>query len=124
MNINWHVTYVYFNDVKPLVEFKFNECIPFADLKYILQDLLPYEDNWKIVKLEYCSPSIDNEGKIEFNNFELKTGANLRAVWNIFSSLETKLVIEVDAIILRSIKYIMKMLKRTEEYWNVMFDLS
>lgn len=33
ININWHVTYVYFNGVKPSIEFKFNEYTPLANLK-------------------------------------------------------------------------------------------
>lgn len=84
MNINWHIANVYFNGVKSSIEFKFNEYTPLADPKYILENLLPYSDNWKIVKLEYCSLTIEHEWKIEFNKFEMETGADLRAMWNTF----------------------------------------
>lgn len=57
---------------------------PLGDLKYILHNLLPYDDSRKIVKIEYRMLSADNEGKIEFSNFERKTGADLRAMWNFF----------------------------------------
>lgn len=47
--------------------------------------IAPYGHNRKIVKLEYRSPSIENEEKTEFNNFELKTGAGVSAIWNTLS---------------------------------------
>ncbi|XP_050916349.1 protein FAR1-RELATED SEQUENCE 6-like [Lathyrus oleraceus] len=59
-------------------------------LKYEVNYLLPYRDNKKIVKFKYRSPSIDNEWKIEFNNFELKTGADVRVIWNICFSISNK----------------------------------
>lgn len=56
-------------------------------------------------------------------NFELKTSANLWLCGILFSHLETKVPIEVDATISRPVKDIMKMLQCLLEYWNVMFDL-
>lgn len=90
MNIKCHVTNVYFNGVKPTREFKINEYTHFAYLKYILQNLLSYADNQNIVKLEYHSTLIANECKIEFNNCELKIGANLRSMWSIFFPFRNK----------------------------------
>lgn len=89
--------------VKPSIKFKFNEYISFPDLKYILHNFLPYSDNKKLVKFEYRSPSIDNKGKIEFINFEQKTGAYLKAMWNTFFCYKMKVPIEVDTMISRSI---------------------
>lgn len=48
---------------------------PFSNLQYEVQNLLPCADNRKIVKL---SPSTNNEDKIELNNYELKTGADVK----------------------------------------------
>lgn len=89
--INWHVPYVYFNIAKHTIEFKFNEYTTIVDLNFILENLLPYFDNQKIVKLEYRSPSINNEGKIVFSNFEPKAGANVRVMWNIIFLLWNKM---------------------------------
>lgn len=66
------------------------EYTPLADKKYMPVSFLPYFDNKKIVKLEYRSSSIDKEGNIEFDNFEMKTGAYLRAMLNTFFYFETK----------------------------------
>lgn len=63
------------------------------------------------MKLEYGSPSIDNEGKIHLTKFELKTGEYLRVMWSIFHYYETKGSIELDSKIVRSTKDILKMLK-------------
>lgn len=91
MNINWHITYVYFNDANPSIEFKFNEYTPLVDLKYILHNLLSYRDNRKIMKVEYRSPSINNEWNIKFINFELKTNADARLCGILFSVYKQKL---------------------------------
>lgn len=65
----------------------------------------------KNVKLECFSPSIDNGGKIEFNNFELNTDVDVKAMWNTFFRFKTKIMLELEAMISRSIKDIVKMLK-------------
>lgn len=98
---------------KTSIEFKFNEYTHFAFLKYILEILLSYSDTQKIVKLRYRSSSIDNEGKIEFNNFKMKKSVDFRAMWNRIFRYEIKVLIEVDVTISRSIEDIMKILERS-----------
>lgn len=61
------------------------------------------------MKFGYRSSAIDKEGKIEFNNFELKTGAYLRVIWNAFFRYETKCSIELDMTIEGLIEDIVKM---------------
>lgn len=122
MNMNWHVAYVYYNGTKPSIKFKFTEYTPLVDLNFILENLLEYSDNRRIVKLEYRSSSIDNERNIQFKT-ELKTDADLRVMWNTFNRYETKGLIELNVTIARSIEDIMKMLKRPSWCWNVLFDL-
>lgn len=63
MHIICHVAYVYFNDLKPSIEFNSNEYTPVVDMKHTGESLIVL-NNWKIVKLKYRSLSIDNEGKI------------------------------------------------------------
>lgn len=64
---------------------------------------------------------IYNEDKIEFNNYEFKTDAYVRAMWNTIFCFEIKVLVEVEATISRSIEDILKMLKRPLGYQNVMF---
>lgn len=68
------------------------------------------------MKLEYRSPSIDNGGNIEFDNFELKTDADVTTIWNNFFHFEIKLTLELEAMISRSIKDNVKMLKCPPRY--------
>lgn len=42
------------------------------------------------MKYEYHSLSIENEEKIQFNNFELKTDEDLRVMWNALNRYEIK----------------------------------
>ena len=56
------------------------------------------------MKLEYHSPSIDNGEKIEFNKFELKTQANVRDMWNTYFRFETKIPLELEGTLQRSIE--------------------
>lgn len=81
-----------------------------------IHHLLPYRDNRKIVKLKYRSPVIGNERKIDFNKFELKTQAGVRAMWNTYFCFETKVPHELEVTISRSIEDILKMLKRASGY--------
>lgn len=67
-----------------------------------------------MIKIEYHSASIDNEGKIKFIKFELKTNAYVNVIWSIFQRYTTKGVIEMDATIVKSTNNILKMLKRPE----------
>lgn len=68
------------------------------------------------MKLDYHLQSINNKGKIEFNNYELKTKANVRAMSNSFFRFETKVMIELEATISRSTEDIVKMLKYPPGY--------
>lgn len=88
--IIWYVANVSFFGVTPGRKFKLNEYNSFVDLKYKVHNLPPYGDNRKIVELEYCSPSIDNEWRIEFYNFEFKTDVDVSAMWNTFFRFEKK----------------------------------
>lgn len=67
------------------------------------------------MKLEYRSPSIDNGGKIEFNNCGLKVDVDVRAMWNTFFCFETKITLELKGTIPRSVEDIIKMLKHDIE---------
>lgn len=116
MKTIWYVANVSFFSATPRQEFKIDEYIPFADLHYEVQNLLPYADNQKYMKLEHCLASINDVCKIEFNNYELKTDANVRVVWKIFLRFETKVLIKVEATISRSIEDIVKMLKCPHGY--------
>lgn len=72
-----------------------------------------------MVKIEYRSPSIDNERKMGFNKFELKTDEYLKVMWSTFCRYKIKGPLEVDATVGRSIDDIMQMLKRLESSINV-----
>lgn len=65
-----------------------------------------------MTKIVYCSPTIDNEGKIKFSR--LQTDADLRVMWSIFHRYATKCPIKVDATLVRSTNNIIKMMKRRE----------
>lgn len=100
--INWYVANVSFSSATPERKFKLNEYTSLTDIKYEIHHLLPYGDNWRIVKLEYRSPLIDNGEKIEFNNFELKTVVDVRVMWNTYFRFEIKVLLELEARISRS----------------------
>lgn len=67
-----------------------SQSTPLIDMKFILENLLLYSYNQRVVKLEYRSSSIDNEGKIQLNKFELKTNEDLRVTWSTFHCYKTK----------------------------------
>lgn len=67
-----YLVFIYFNEKRPPLEFRFIEIILLVDLKYTIENMLPCLDNQRVVKLYYCSPSIDNERKIQLRKFELK----------------------------------------------------
>lgn len=54
------------------------------NLKSKLNTLLWYKVNQRVIKLEYRSSSIDNEEKIRFTMFELKTDDDLKIMWSNF----------------------------------------
>lgn len=70
--------------------FKLTDFISLKDIKDEIHYLLPYRDKRRIVKLEYHSPSIDNEGKIEFNKFKLKTQVDVRVMWDTYFRFKIK----------------------------------
>lgn len=80
ININIYVANVSYSNGTPRRNFKLTEYTSLVDIINGIQYLLVYGDNQRIVKLKYHSPSIDNRGKIEFNNFEFKTDADVRAM--------------------------------------------
>ncbi|KAI5409230.1 hypothetical protein KIW84_054869 [Lathyrus oleraceus] len=93
--------------------FKLTDFTFLEDIKEEIHYLLPYGDNRKIVKLENHSPSIDNIGNIEFNKFELKTQSDVRTMWNTYFRFETKVLLELETTISRSIKDILNISKRS-----------
>lgn len=119
INIHWYVANVSFSDSTLGWAFKLTDFTSLEDIKYEIHYLLPYGDKWRIVKLEYHSPLMVNEGKIEFNKFELKTQAGARVVWNTYFRYETKVSLELEATLQRSVEDILKMCKHPPRYWNV-----
>lgn len=115
ININWYVENVSFSSSTPERTFKLTE---FTSLEDEIHHFLPYRDNRRIVKLECRSSSIANGWRIEFNKFELKTQADVRAMWNAYFHFKTKVLLELEAKISRSSKDIANMLKRPHGYWN------
>ncbi|XP_058777018.1 uncharacterized protein LOC131651371 [Vicia villosa] len=111
MNIEWYVGVVHFTGATPSREFKFTTLTPIEDVREILQELLPYNDNRKVVKIEYRSPSVDKDGKLVFINYELKNDVDMQAMWNTFTNFEEKVLIEVNATISRSTDDIIMMLQ-------------
>lgn len=81
-----------------------------------MYNFLPYGDNRKIVKFKYRSPSINNECNIEFNDYEFKKNADVRAMWNTFFYFKTKKFIEFEAMISRLFEDIVKILKHPLGY--------
>lgn len=116
LNIVWYVANVSFSNGALGRTFKLKDFTSLNDIKDEIHYLLPYRDNRKIKKIEYRSPSFGNREKIEFSKFELKTQADVWAMWNTFFRFETKISFELEARISRSIGDILKMLKRPPEY--------
>ncbi|XP_058772016.1 uncharacterized protein LOC131645829 [Vicia villosa] len=108
------LAFVYFNGVKPPLQFRFSEGTHLAELISILNSILQYPENRKVVKLEYRSPSSDPEGKVQFTQFVLKTIDDLKVMWRAFRQYSTKDPIEVDAKIQRSGEDVIKMLQHTQ----------
>lgn len=111
INIYWHVANVSFSDSTPGRTFKLTDFTSLKDIKEEIHHLLPYRDNQNIVKFNYCSPLIDNEGNIEFSKFKLKTQADVRAMWDTFFGFEEKVLLELEVTLQRSVEDILKMCK-------------
>lgn len=62
-----------------------------------------HTDNRRVIKIKYHLPSIDNEGKIRFGKFEMKSDENLKVMWSTNHRYEIKDLIEMDATIVRSV---------------------
>lgn len=114
MNPYPHLAFVYFNDANPPFQFRVYEDILLFDLKSKLNTLLRYPENWRVVKLQYCLPLIDNEMEIQFTMFELKSDDDLKVIWSTFYHYSTKGLMNLDATIQRSVKYIIRMLQHSE----------
>lgn len=78
MSQYWYLAFVYFNRVKSPVDFRLTNGTSLDVLKSKLDYLLHHTENRKVVKIEYYSPSIDNEGNIRFSKFELKIDEDLK----------------------------------------------
>lgn len=107
----WHIAFVCFNCMSPPFEFMSTKDTLLVDLKFKLDNLLCYPDNRMMVKIECRLPSIDSEGNVKFNKFQLKTSENLRVMWSTFLRYATKGLIEEDVTLTISINDILKMLK-------------
>lgn len=70
--------------MKPPVSFRLIEDTPLDVLKFQLDNFVHHTDYRKVVKIDYRSPSIDNEGKIRFSKFERKTNEDLKVMWNTY----------------------------------------
>ncbi|CAI8588830.1 unnamed protein product [Vicia faba] len=110
LNIKWHVGV----DTLPALHHlaKFTVYTPIEDVCEILQELIPYSENRKVVKIEYRSPSVDKYEKLVFINRKLKNEDDLQVMWNTFTSFEEKVLIELDTTITRSVNDIIIMLQR------------
>ncbi|XP_058751977.1 uncharacterized protein LOC131625098 [Vicia villosa] len=108
-----HIAFIYFNGAKPPLQFSFSEDTPLAELITILNSLLQYTENMKVVKLEYRSPSLDTEGNVQFTQFTLKTDDDLKVMWSTFRRYSIKGPLEVDAKI-RRFEDVIKMLQRPQ----------
>ena len=71
-------------------------------------------ENYRVIKLEYQSPSFDNDENVHFTNLELKTDEDLKVTWSIFLCL-SKDPIEMNAKIQRSVEDIITKLQRPDE---------
>src|SRR4051812_23791953 len=82
INIRWYVAVISYSDGEtPGRTIKLNDYTSLDDIIDEIHYCLPYGDKQKIVKLEYRSLSVDNEGNVVYSNFELK---NREDVTNIF----------------------------------------
>lgn len=79
-----HLAFVYLNDGKLSLQFWVCEDILLVNVKIKLNTLLRYPENYKVVKLEYHSPLIDNKRKIHFIMLELKIDDDLKVMWSTF----------------------------------------
>src|SRR4051812_49163743 len=106
-----HLACIYFTSGYPMsFQFRFSRDTPFADLITSLNTLLQYPENQKVVKLEYRSPSLNDDGDVEFTPFEVKNDEDLAVLWATFDRFSLKGPIESDAKLERSGADVIKML--------------
>src|SRR3954464_1203612 len=106
-----HLAFVYFHTGYPIpFQIRFSCDTPFAELITSLNTLLQYPENQKVVKLEYRSPSLNDEGDIEFTPFKIKNDEDLAVLWTTFDRFSSKGPIELDAKLQRSGADVIKML--------------
>src|ERR1051325_9692520 len=103
LDITWVVGVVHFLGDIPSHEFKITVYTSIEEVRETLQELVPYGDGRKVEKIEYCSPSIDNEGNRHFMSRELKNGNDLRAMWSTYQSFQEKVSIELEATLPRTV---------------------
>src|ERR1051325_7141091 len=107
---------VYYNDRKPVVEFKLSDgSESFAALKETLNGLLPDSENRRVTKIEFREDYIGIDGWMKYNLIELKNDEDVKAMWKLFHRRIIKSLIELDAEIRRSVYDIMKCLKHPDE---------
>src|SRR3954469_18898947 len=98
-----HLAFVYFTTSYPMsFQFRFSCDTSFAELITSLNTLLQYLENRKVVKLEYRSPSLNDEGDVDFTPFEVKNNEDLAVLWSTFDRFSSKDPIELDAKLQRS----------------------
>lgn len=111
---------MYFNGAAPPVEFRLPDgTASLATFTSKLNELFPDTVNKKVIKIEFREYSIDTDGRLKYNFVELKTHEDLTVMWRSFLRRLTKVPIDLDAKISRSVNDIIKMLKRLESYDNV-----
>src|ERR1051325_6853597 len=107
---------VYYNDRKPVVEFKLSDgSESFSALKETLNGLLPDSENRRETEIEFREDYIGTDGWVKYNLIELKNDEDVKAMWKSFRRRITKSLIELDAEIRRSVDNVMKCLKRLDE---------
>ncbi|XP_058732910.1 uncharacterized protein LOC131604491 [Vicia villosa] len=100
INIRWYVASVFYYDGKTFGRtLKLNDYTLLDDIIDEVHYPLPYGDKRKIVKLKYRSLSVDNEGKVVYNNFELKNREDVLTMWRTYFDFEEKIPLKLVATI-------------------------
>lgn len=108
---------VYFNGVKPPVEFRLpKETVCPAVLRSTLNDFLSDTENKKACKIKFLEDWIDTDEKVKYDLIELKTDEDMNVIWRKFHRMLNKGPIEFDATISRLVVDIIKMLKCPEAF--------
>lgn len=106
---------VYFNRVKPLVEFRLpKDTTGLVLLRSKLNNMLPDTKNRKVSKNKFLALWIDIDGRVKYDSIELKSDEKFKVMRKIYHLRLTKGPIEFDATITRFVNNIIKMLKCQE----------